>query len=204
MLARMLGAAFKPAISVPLVAALVAGAELAVANRKYGVFTGGFGQSSAVDTGGELAIFMFGFALAHIAVALLAWKLAVRLARASGAQSAVLHFAFLYGGTSLLVLSLRYQLHSYFSDAVSFALLKQLGGGSAADALLFAKNEIMLGVGALLLFGVKQLPMLKMHFSRLELIGTPALSRLFPRQRLERIWKLLSFHDKTKISSVAD
>ena len=45
-----------------------------------------------------------------------------------------------------------YQLHSYFSDAVSFALLKQLGGGSAADALLFAKNEIMLGVGALLLF----------------------------------------------------
>ena len=79
-------------------------------------------------------------------------ELAARLARASGAQSAVLHFAFLYGGTSLLVLTLRYQLHSYFSDAVSFALLKQLGGGSAADALLFAKNEIMLGVGALLLF----------------------------------------------------
>ncbi|MEH6722806.1 MAG: hypothetical protein V7686_04700, partial [Qipengyuania sp.] len=152
MLARMLGAAFKPAIGVPLVAALVAGAELAVANRKYGVFTGGFGQSSAVDTGGELAIFAIGFALAHIAVALLAWKLAARLARASGAQSAVLHFAFLYGGISLLALSLRYQLHSYFSDAVSFALLKQLGGGSATDALLFAKNEIMLGVGALALF----------------------------------------------------
>ena len=109
MLARILGAAFKPAIGVPLVAALVAGAELVVANRKYGVFTGGFGQSSAVDTGGELAIFLAGFALAHIALALLAWKLAARLARSSGAQSAVLHFAFLYGGISLLGLSLRYQ-----------------------------------------------------------------------------------------------
>lgn len=152
MLARILGTALKPALGVPLVAAIVAAAELVVADRKYGVFTGGFGQSSAVDTGGELTLFLIGFTLAHTAVALLAWKLAARLARSSGAQSAVLHFAFLYGGTSLLVLSLRYQLHSYFSDAVSFALLKQLGGGSAADALLFAKNEIMLGVGALLLF----------------------------------------------------
>ena len=107
MLARILGTALKPALGVLLVAAIVAATELIVADRKYGVFTGGFGQSSAVDTGGELALFLIGFTLAHTAVALLAWKLAARLARSSGAQSAVLHFAFLYGGTSLLVLSLR-------------------------------------------------------------------------------------------------
>ncbi|HCH96148.1 MAG TPA: hypothetical protein DFK13_15160, partial [Erythrobacter sp.] len=58
MLARILGTALKPALGVPLVAAIVAAAELIVADRKYGVFTGGFGQSSAVDTGGELALFL--------------------------------------------------------------------------------------------------------------------------------------------------
>ena len=152
MAGRIITGLFRPAIGVPLVATIVAAAELLVANRKFGVFTGGFGQSSAVDTPGEIALFALGFVLAQLAIALLAWKIAARLARASGAQATVLHFAFLYGGISLLVLSLQYQLHSYFSDAVSFALLKQLGGGSATDALLFAKNEIMLGLAALAAF----------------------------------------------------
>ena len=37
MLARILGTALKPALGVPLVAAIVAAAELIVADRKYGV-----------------------------------------------------------------------------------------------------------------------------------------------------------------------
>lgn len=146
MISRILNIALTPRWSVPLIMLFVGLVELAVANRKYGVFTGGFGQSSAVDTPMELTLFAIGFVLAEIAVGLVAWKLACWLARGSSQQSAVVHFAFLFGGLSLLALNIQYQLHSYFSDAVSFALLKQLGGGETSDALMFAKNEIALGL----------------------------------------------------------
>ena len=172
MLVRLSSYLLRPLVGIPLIAVGVSLVELFVANRKYGIFTGGFGQPSAVDTPAELAVFLVGFILAHVAVALVAWKISSRLARPSGAQSAVLHFAFLYGGVSILVLSLRYQLHSYFSDAVSFALLKQLGGGSATDALLFAKNEIMLGLAAFAVFLLTWWSLAKL------------LRRLLPKQRV--------------------
>ena len=152
MFARIITALLRPVPFVPLVILAVAAVELAVANRKYGLFTGGFGQPSAVDAPGELALFLVGFALAQVAAALLAWRLSAWLARKSHGPSAMLHFAFIYGGLSLVALNVQYQLHSYFSDAVGFALLGQLGGGSMADALLFAKNEIALGLAAFALF----------------------------------------------------
>ncbi|MHA6332178.1 LTA synthase family protein [Qipengyuania sp. CAU 1752] len=154
MLARAFQRLLAPPLSVPLVVFVVSAVELAVADRKYGLFSGGFGQSSAVDTAGEMALFLMGFAISQVAASLVAWRVAGWLARGSDRAIAVVHFAFLYGGLSLLALTLQYQLHSYFSDAVSFALLTQLGGGSAADALLFARNEIALGVAALAGFGI--------------------------------------------------
>lgn len=152
MLQRLLNTVLRPALFVPAVMLAVSLAELLVADRKYGLFTGGFGQSSAVDAPGEIALFACGFVVAQLAAGLAAWRLAAWFARRSGEAGAMIHFAFLYGGLSLLALTLQYQLHSYFSDAVSFALLSQLGGGSAGDALLFAKNEILLALGAAALF----------------------------------------------------
>lgn len=152
MVKRLLNLILRPAAFVPAVMLVVSLVELAVADRKYGLFTGGFGQPSAVDAPGELALFVVGFVVAQVAAGLIAWRIAVWLARRSGEAVAMIHFAFLYGGISLLALTLQYQLHSYFSDAVSFALLSQLGGGSAGDALLFAKNEIALGLGGAALF----------------------------------------------------
>jgi hypothetical protein len=76
---------------------------------------------------------------------------APRSAAGSGRSAAALNFAFVFGGSVLAALIARYQLHSYFSDAVDFALLKNLGGGSVKDALLFAKNEIALGLAGLAL-----------------------------------------------------
>ncbi|MDC0886851.1 sulfatase-like hydrolase/transferase [Altererythrobacter sp.] len=139
----------QPLVCVPAIMLFVGAAELAIADRKYGVFSGGFGQSTAIDTPSEAIIFVIGFVLAQLAAGLLAWRVAAWLARKTGRHSAMLHFAFLYGGFSLMALTAQYQLHSYFSDAVSFALLKQLGGGSATDALLYAKNEVALGLAAL-------------------------------------------------------
>jgi len=138
--------ALRPRFAVPAVALITSIAELAIADRKYGVFSGGFGQAQAVDTIGERLVFLAGYGLSQTALVLVAWSACTWASRASGRSAAVLNFAFVYGGAMLGILVARYQLHSYFSDAMDFALLKNLGGGSLADALLFGMNEIALGL----------------------------------------------------------
>jgi hypothetical protein len=142
-----------PAVAAAAIVPTVSVVELVIADRKYGVFTGGFGQPEAVDTAGERLLFLASYACAQAALALLVWC----LCRAAGQRGrhqtdrwvATVHFAFAFSGGMLAALIARYQLHSYFSDAVDFALLKNLGGGSLKDALLFGKNELALGVAAL-------------------------------------------------------
>lgn len=137
-----------PARAVPAVTLLVSAVELVIADRKYGTFTGGFGQANAVDMPPEFLLFALGYGVAQLAVALLAYALCAWCNRRSAAWATSFHFAFLFGGVNLGAMIATYQLHSYFSDAVDFALLKQLGGGSFKDALLFGKNEIMAGLVA--------------------------------------------------------
>lgn len=132
-----------------IVAFAVSAIELAIADRKYGIFTGGFGQLHAADTLGERVAFIVAYILSQTALAALVWSALAALRSGRGAARVALDFAFLFGGTMLFALVARYQLHSYFSDAVDFALLKSLGGGSFKDALLFSKNELALGLAAL-------------------------------------------------------
>lgn len=132
--------------------ALVSLVELALADRKYGLFTGGFGQSRAVDALGEVAIFTAGYIAAQAMIALAGWELALRLARRGPGWAPQFVFALLNGALFCGLLAAQYQLHSYFSDAVGFALLKQLGGGSLVDAILFGLSEI--GVALLALAAV--------------------------------------------------
>lgn len=151
MLRRILARLLQPMPLVPLAVLGLSAVELAIADRKYGVFTGGFGTSSAVDRPGEIALFAAGYAASQTLAALIAWWACAWLARNRPSWQALLCFAFAYGGLGLLALTAQYQLHSYFSDAMSFALLKQLGGGSLGDALLFGKTEIAWGLAALAL-----------------------------------------------------
>jgi hypothetical protein len=123
--------------------------ELALADRKYGLFSGGFGQSRAIDTPGEIALFLAGYAAAQGFLALAGWTLALRLTRRRPAWTAPFLFALVNGALFTGVLAATYQLHQYFSDAVGFALLAQLGGGSLVDAIKFGLSEIMVGVVAL-------------------------------------------------------
>lgn len=132
--------------------ALVSLVELALADRKYGLFTGGFGQSRAVDAPGEIALFLAGYAAAQAVIGLAGWALSLRLARRGPAWAQCFVFALLNGALFCGLLAAQYQLHSYFSDAVGFALLKQLGGGSLVDAILFGLSEI--GVALLALVGL--------------------------------------------------
>lgn len=146
-------AVLRPRLAVPAVALATAAAELLIADRKYGVFSGGFGQAEAVDTAGERLVFFAAYGVSQLALVLLVWSVCAWASRTSGRSAAALNFAFAYGGAMLGVLVARYQLHSYFSDAVDFALLKNLGGGSLTDALLFGKNEIALGFAAVAVVG---------------------------------------------------
>ena len=132
--------------------AFVSLVELALADRKYGLFTGGFGQSRAVDAPGEIALFLAGYLAAQVLIGLAGWALASRLARRGPAWAPQFLFALLNGALFCALLAAQYQLHSYFSDAVGFALLKQLGGGSLVDAILFGLSEI--GIAALALAGL--------------------------------------------------
>jgi hypothetical protein len=128
---------------------LLSAGELLLADRKFGLFTGGFGMSRAVDTTGEIVLFALGYCAAQAFAALVAWALATRCNSKRPALASLFHFVALAGGLFVLTLAVQYQLHSYFSDAVSFTLMKQLGGGSIADALLFSKNEIGFGLAVL-------------------------------------------------------
>jgi hypothetical protein len=133
-------------VAVVLAVALL---ELALADRKFGLFTGGFGMSRAVDAPGEIALFLAGYAAAQALAGLAGWALAVRLTRGRAGWTPAFVFALINGALFAGVLAAQYQLASYFSDAVGFALLKQLGGGSLVDALLFGLSEIGLALLAL-------------------------------------------------------
>jgi len=103
--------------------------ELLLADRKFGLFTGGFGMSRAVDTLPELALFLAGYASAQALLGVAGWALAVRLTRGRPSWAAAFVFALVNGALFLGVLAAQYQLASYFSDAMSFALLKQRCSG---------------------------------------------------------------------------
>ena len=138
--ARLLALAVVPAVSL---------VELLLADRKFGLFSGGFGMSRAVDTLPERALFIAGYASAQALLGVAGWALAARLTRGRPAWAATFAFGLTNGALFLGVLAAQYQLASYFSDAMSFALLKQLGGGSLVDAALFGMNEIGIGLLAL-------------------------------------------------------
>jgi len=130
---------------------VLAALELALADRKYGLFTGGFGQSQAVDTLTERCLFLTGY-ISSIALLIIGtWWIIVRLFRSKRSWPPLFFLVTIVGGGYVLLLALTFQLHQYFSDTMSFALMTNLGGGSLTDALLFASNEIFLGAAALVL-----------------------------------------------------
>src|SRR5688572_30308189 len=104
-----LASLLRPRLAVPAVGLAVSAAELAVADRKYGVFTGGFGQSHAVDTLGERIVFFAAYGISQLALVLAVWCCCAWLGRTHGRSMATLHFAFLFGGGLLATLTASYQ-----------------------------------------------------------------------------------------------
>ncbi|MFT3965091.1 MAG: sulfatase-like hydrolase/transferase [Sphingobium sp.] len=116
--------------------------ELVLAERKYGLFGGGFGQSHALADAREVALFLFTTVTAQALIVSLAYLLVGWLMRRR-ARRPVRLAAFLFLTIGLLagMVIAKFQVLSYFSDAVSFGLLRNLGGGSLLDAALFGLSE---------------------------------------------------------------
>ena len=152
-------------LTLPLVLLLALVPELALADRKYGLFSGGFGQSQAVDTPFELAA----FAAAVLACqAFLFWLLyrLLRLAHRRRRDSWLFHFnyACFVGGGAIAVMVAKYQALAFFSDAMSLQIVRNLGGGSLVDALLYSLSEaglIAMALGGALIFYVVALLVLR-------------------------------------------
>jgi hypothetical protein len=132
-----------------ILAALIV--ELALAERKYALFGGGYGQSQALDGPLDIAAFALGVLGCELFVFLLLYRLVRGLHRAR-ADSPLFHFnfAFLVGGGAIALLVAKYQALAFFSDAMSFQIVRNLGGGSLAGALLYSLSEAGLILIALL------------------------------------------------------
>lgn len=131
--------------------------ELALVERKFALFGGGYGQSHVLDTPGEIALFVLGTLAGHALLVGGAFMLVRRL-HGRIYDPLLFRFSFLFFtvGAFAAALVAKFEVLSYFSDAVSFQLIRNLGGGSLFDAFLFALSEgaLMIGaaLGALLLY----------------------------------------------------
>lgn len=128
--------------------------ELALVERKFALFGGGYGQSHVLDTPGEIATFAIGALTAH-ALLLGLFFLILRRLHGRSCDPLLFRFSLLFFGVAAFSAALiaKFELLSYFSDAVSFELIRNLGGGSLFDAFLFVLSEgaLMLGFAAIAL-----------------------------------------------------
>src|SRR5205085_3378190 len=130
--------------------------ELLLAERKYALFGGGFGQSQALDAPLEIGAFLAGLLLCQVLVFLLLYRIIRKLHR-KRPDSPLFHFNFLVfaGGGWLAILVAKYEALAFFSDAMSFQIVRNLGGGSLTDALLYSLSEaglMAIGGGLALVF----------------------------------------------------
>ena len=151
-------------------------AELMLAERKYALFGGGFGQSQTLDAPLEIAAFAAAVIACQTFVFWLLYGLVRRLHRNKG-DSPLFHFnfAFFVGGGAIALLVAKYQALAFFSDAMSFQIIRNLGGGSLVDALLYALSDaglmlialagaVALYLGALFVLRRWEAPSLPEHY----------------------------------------
>jgi phosphoglycerol transferase MdoB-like AlkP superfamily enzyme len=133
--------------------------ETALVQRKFGVFSIGFGQSKVVETWPERMAVLGIVLAAQLLLFALIWNGLAWFQR-KGHRPWMFRFQFLALGLGgfLAALAAKFELLAYFSDAISFGLLKNLGGGSVIDAMLFGLSEgaglIGIVVGALLVYAL--------------------------------------------------
>jgi Sulfatase len=141
---------FKPWWAIVFAFVVTLALELGLVERKSAIFGGGFGQSKVIDRAGEWALFAPTLLVTHAAL-ILGCFLVLRALHRRRAGGAVFFLNFLFltaGGISALLIA-KFQALAYFSDAMGFELVRNLGGGSLFTAALYVLDEAtLLGVAA--------------------------------------------------------
>ncbi|MGQ0558041.1 MAG: sulfatase-like hydrolase/transferase [Sphingosinicella sp.] len=139
--------------------------ELALAERKYAIFGGGFGQPRTLDAPLETGLFLAGLIACQIVLLALIHRLLRRLhGRHTNTPLFTLNFLCLGGGFMLAAITAKYQALAYFSDAMSFQIVRNLGGGSLSQALLYSLSDaglMLIALGGFLLLYAGALLVLK-------------------------------------------
>lgn len=126
--------------------------ELAFAERKFALFGGGFGASRTLDRPVEIAGFLLGVVAAQTLLALAFYRILRRLHRHwADSRLFLINFFCIASGAGLALLLAKYQALSYFSDAISLQIVRNLGGGSLSQALLYGLQEASLIIGGIAL-----------------------------------------------------
>ena len=139
--------------------------ELTLLHYKYDVFTGGFLQPFSYKTISERFIFIFLSLLFDLSLCGVLASFWFFIANKFKKKGIIVSYNF----TVLIVLlmgiwlALKFKVLSYFSDTINLTIIKNLGGGSLKEALVYVGNEIALFVGitcmviAAIFFSVKLL-----------------------------------------------
>lgn len=124
------------------VAAATLAAELLLVDRRLALFGRDFRQFHAIDRPLEVAAFFAALVSAQLLLFLASfWGL--RLIHRGRGRDPIFYFNFIFlaGGVALAVLAAKFRILSYFSDAISFQVIRNLGGGSLGQALLYVVDE---------------------------------------------------------------
>src|ERR1051325_5856990 len=140
---RRLSWAAAARFTLPAVMLVTLAVELLLAERKYALFGGGFGQSQTLDAPLELGAFFAGLLTCQFLVFYLLYRLVRRLhGRKADSPLFHLNFAFFVGGGGIAILAAKYAALQYFSDSISVQIVRNLGGGSLVYALRYSLTEI--------------------------------------------------------------
>jgi glucan phosphoethanolaminetransferase (alkaline phosphatase superfamily) len=120
--------------------------DLALLERKFDLFSGGFLLPERVVTFSARLMFCAAVVALETGMAGCVWYLLhiVGLMRNTAVGVTRYLFVVLYGGGSVVGLVAKYQILSYFGDFLSLNVLRNLGGGSLAGALNYGSSELLL------------------------------------------------------------
>lgn len=127
--------------------------DIALLEKKYAIFSGGFLQANRIsDIEGRL-IFITTVLMLEAAMAGCIWYFFILVGswRETPLQSSKYLFLLVYGLGSVVLDAAKYKILSYFGDFISLAVLRNLGGGSIREALLYGLEDgKLIGAGAAL------------------------------------------------------
>jgi hypothetical protein len=127
-----------------LAAALTLTAEFLIELRRGPVFAGAVRHYDSLEGPVEAAGFLLSLVVAQLALLYFLYRLVRWLDRRQGEKRAAFDFLFLALAASAVVLAVKAKLLRYFSNAIDLDIVRALGGGSLAEALLYVRYEALL------------------------------------------------------------